>query len=380
MIVDFFTSEMFGFLLKLFSGLAAAAFGMLGIGTKTREDDGRLTRNGKIALAGIIVAGLLGVGTSVYDFAAGQKKARDAAKESQLLMLSVQRGLYPLREMKLTVRVSMSEDFPGAREYEKWLRARIRRNSDCKVQSSPLKCTFQSVGPNRSTYSIPTSSGLFPSTKTQLRSSFNAFDIYVRLYAYQRTDTLDKPTYQPSGRPFRISWSDELPARTTLKYNLPEQTLNLDFDEIGLVGNAAKTGGVYSLADIAPGMIAMTLGARRYVFCGVPLAGDCRERVAPLFKAISLEVADLTFPFPQHIVIGAPRSNSIDCFIFDREFKAALLPGVMDVKPGFVFQRLNLQNEEKAQACKSVNNSIKEASRTDVPLDDDFGFLKSRSF
>ena len=59
MIVDFFTSEMFGFLLKLFSGLAAAAFGMLGIGTKTREDDGRLTRNGKIALAGIIVAGLL---------------------------------------------------------------------------------------------------------------------------------------------------------------------------------------------------------------------------------------------------------------------------------------------------------------------------------
>src|SRR3984893_9718605 len=135
---------MFGFLLKLFSGLAAAAFGMLGIGTKTREADGRFTRSGKIALVGIIVAGLLGVGTSVYDFATGQKKAREAAKKSQLLMLSVQRGLYPLREMKLAVRVSMSEDFPGAREYEKWLRARIRRNPDCKVQSSSLKCTFQS--------------------------------------------------------------------------------------------------------------------------------------------------------------------------------------------------------------------------------------------
>ncbi len=234
------------------------------------------------------------------------------------------------------------------------------------------------MGPNASRYSIPASSGLFPSTKTQLRSSFDAFNIYVRLYVYQRTETLDQPTYQPLGRPFRISWSDELPANTLLRYNLPDQTLNLDFDDIGLVGNAATTGGVYSLADIAPGMIAMTLGVRRYIFCGVPLAGDCRERVAPLLRAISLEVADLTFPFPQHIVIGAPPANSINCSIFDREFKAAILPDDMDVKPGFVFQRLNLQDQEKAQACNSIDNSVKEAPRTDVALDDDFGFLKSR--
>ena len=92
-IVEFFTSDTFGFLLKLFSGLAAAAFGILGIGTKTREDNGRLTRNGKIALTGIIVAGFLAIGTSVYEFTTGQKQAEEAAKKSEKLMLSVQRGL-----------------------------------------------------------------------------------------------------------------------------------------------------------------------------------------------------------------------------------------------------------------------------------------------
>ena len=377
-VADFFTSEIFGFLLKIFSGLAAAAFGILGIGTKTREDDGRLTRNGKIALTGIIVAAVLGVGTSIYDFATGQKKGREAAKKSQLLMLSVQRGLYPLREMKVKVRISISEDFPGAGKYKRWLTAQIKRNPDCNVQRPSLKCTVESVGPSRSRYSIPTSSGLFPSTKTQLWSSLNAFNIYVRLYVYLRTETLNQPRYQPLGRPFRISWSDGLPANTLLRYNLPEQTLDLDFGDIGLVGNAATTGGVYSLADIAPGMIAMTLGVRRYIFCGIPLAVDCRERVAPLLRAISLEVADLTFPFPQHIVIGAPPANSINCFIFEREFKAAILPDDMDVKPGFVFQRLNLEDKEKVQACDAIDNSLREAPRTEVPLDDDFSFLKSQ--
>jgi hypothetical protein len=53
-IIDFLTSETFGFLLKLLAGLATAAFGILGIGTQTRDKQGKLTRNGWIALVGII--------------------------------------------------------------------------------------------------------------------------------------------------------------------------------------------------------------------------------------------------------------------------------------------------------------------------------------
>ena len=96
-LISSLTSPTTGFLLKLFGGLTAAAFGILGVGAKTREDDGRLNCKGLIALIGILVGGILALGTSVYEFAVSQQKERDDRRRSERLMLSIQRGVYPMR-------------------------------------------------------------------------------------------------------------------------------------------------------------------------------------------------------------------------------------------------------------------------------------------
>lgn len=111
----FFTSPLFGFLLKLLSGLAAAAFGLFGIGTKTRDDNGKFTRDGRIALIGVLVAGVIAGTTSIYEFSVGHEKDRQEHLQSQRLMLSVQRGLYPLRGVSGELRLTFTQDFAGSK-------------------------------------------------------------------------------------------------------------------------------------------------------------------------------------------------------------------------------------------------------------------------
>src|SRR5258708_2946331 len=91
-----------GFLLKLFAGLAALGFGILGVGAETRDAGGKLTRKGWIALIGIIVAGILALGTSISEFVAGQEKEQAERRHNERLMLSVQRNLYPLRSVRVS--------------------------------------------------------------------------------------------------------------------------------------------------------------------------------------------------------------------------------------------------------------------------------------
>jgi hypothetical protein len=70
------------FFLKLFSGLAATAFGILGIGTKTRHDSGKLTKEGKVALADILIAGAIGSIATINDGGQGCAFTRPCARSS----------------------------------------------------------------------------------------------------------------------------------------------------------------------------------------------------------------------------------------------------------------------------------------------------------
>lgn len=66
-VIAWLTSPTLGFVLKVFGGVTAAAFGVLGVGAETRDVLGRLNRKGWIALTGILVGGILAMGTSVYE-------------------------------------------------------------------------------------------------------------------------------------------------------------------------------------------------------------------------------------------------------------------------------------------------------------------------
>jgi hypothetical protein len=104
------TSPTVGFLLNLVAAIGADAFGVLGIGAKTRDHKGHLTPNGWIALIGLLVAALFAIGKSVYDFRTGEVTAVAKKKRNDLLLLSVRRNLYPMCGLKAIVNVSLDGD------------------------------------------------------------------------------------------------------------------------------------------------------------------------------------------------------------------------------------------------------------------------------
>jgi hypothetical protein len=167
--LEFLTSDTFGFLLKLLTGLAAAGFGLLGVGTETRDTSGHFTRAGRIALIGILCAGVLAVATSVYEFATEQYKAREDREHSKQLMLSVQAGLYPLRAMNLNTMWALNEETAwGLTEYRSRLTKALAGHS-CKLLTKLFKCGQSSDG--RDSYIIFSNSPLFPQKGSKLRST-----------------------------------------------------------------------------------------------------------------------------------------------------------------------------------------------------------------
>src|SRR5580698_8137580 len=96
-IAHFFSQPLVGFILKLLAGIATAVFGIIGLGRDSRKPNGNLSALGYIALGGIVLAGLFAVGSSIYDYSSSQRTAAEEKKQSQRLLLSVRRGIYPFR-------------------------------------------------------------------------------------------------------------------------------------------------------------------------------------------------------------------------------------------------------------------------------------------
>lgn len=198
MILDALTSETAGFLLKLFSGIAAAAFGMLGIGTKTREDNGAFTPNGRIALIGIVIAGLFAIGTSVYDFANGQQKARDDRLKNQRLMVSIQRGLYPLKDITADLTIDVAGTFAGYDDYKSELLQALPHYDQC-VDDNANK-SFRCTGLRDSggyIYEIPQESPLFPKQSSPTAIALDSFYLVLGILPLgvepTKTNVLETP-------------------------------------------------------------------------------------------------------------------------------------------------------------------------------------------
>ncbi len=69
-------------LLKVLSFIAAGAFGALGLLSKYKDDDGRITRAGKVALAGIVLSGILSLSMFILETTKAKLSARRAQAEA----------------------------------------------------------------------------------------------------------------------------------------------------------------------------------------------------------------------------------------------------------------------------------------------------------
>jgi hypothetical protein len=107
-------SSSFGLWTKVLAAIAAAGFGMLGVGKDTRKS-GTLTQTGWIALIGIVVAGEFALAATFNDYTSGKKK-------DELLLLSVQRAAYRLHGLTLWMEVPLDNSFYGLDPYKDTLR------------------------------------------------------------------------------------------------------------------------------------------------------------------------------------------------------------------------------------------------------------------
>lgn len=307
-ILDFFTSETAGFLLKLFAGIAAAAFGMLGIGTKTREDDGRLTTNGRIALIGIVVAGVLAIGTSVYDFATGQKKAQEDRKKSERLLLSVQRGIYPLKGISGEVRMRFTKDFVGAAEYKTMLRGKLPKTKGQCDSGKDYFCYHSDN--NGDTYGIREGSALFPKRGSPVELVLRNIDIDIMLI--QPKAGLGNKHFNRIGF-FSFQLSEASPKSAVIAFKPATGALEYEIEEFRIPDKVASASGVYSLIEVFPGFIVAGSGLSDRLLCSELRGLDCSKVTKSLEGAFQLDELVLRFEYPKAIHFERDNPNFIRC-------------------------------------------------------------------
>jgi hypothetical protein len=282
---------MAGFLLKLFSAIAAMGFGAMGIGRETRnKETGKLTRSGKIALWGIIVAFIVGAASTVYDYVSAERTAAANQKAAQTLIYSVKQGLYPFRNITADLTLSLGNTFPGVKELPKLLpSAGTVYFNGGKVPGYPS--------------GLPTSSTVYKALRGQS----------VDVFLFRRV--AEAPYYRPLGT-FIVSNGRKLNERTALTFDPEKQTVEA-YQSFALSNEYVQNAHVQSLVDFTPGAIFTTPAIEPediLTFCeeaGARDLPDCRKRYVDLMAAaVGIEYLTLRFEHVKQVSIN-PRTDKI---------------------------------------------------------------------
>jgi hypothetical protein len=134
-------------LLTIIGALSTTGFGVFGIGSKTRNDDGSLTRSGKVAIIGLAVGLLITISLQFAE----QKRATLAAKADAIrLEKLVRSSLYGAltisdARMDIIVRVALSTLREVDAEYSARLLSSMENTSSCTRSPSPTRISDEYI-------------------------------------------------------------------------------------------------------------------------------------------------------------------------------------------------------------------------------------------
>jgi hypothetical protein len=125
-------------ILKAIGAISTAAFGMYGVGVKTRDEDGNITRAGVVAVTGIAASLLVAMASVVVESYQRERGAQEEARKYEQL---TRNALYAsLSTDRATISVSLSIDAitlaAVAPKYFSRLRAALATRAACKVSES----------------------------------------------------------------------------------------------------------------------------------------------------------------------------------------------------------------------------------------------------
>jgi hypothetical protein len=350
---DFLTTPLFGFLLKLFAGIATAAFGLLGIGATTRDAGGRLTPSGKTALVGILVAAFLALGSVVYDYSVAQKAAAAELQKSRHLLLSVQRGVYPLRDVSGEVTISFAGAIPGLSDYTASLDKSLPKGvTTC--EGNPLCYGDDDGAP---IYRLPSTSSLFPKPTSEFGIILDSLALNIRLVS-MRPGPADKH-YTLIGF-FRFYLREAKAQQTSVLYYPMSKRIEYYLKNFSIPEQDVIGSGVYSLVEIFPGFIMASTDEHDDPLCNalkIASGPTCYEHILkPLENGMKLEELWLKFKYPKSLRVQ--RGSSIECVAGnEKDILIAQMPDEID-KIDTLGNYLEVLDDRKHAwpICQALNN------------------------
>lgn len=314
-LLDALTSPFVGFLIKCIAGVATAYFGLIGIGAKTREDDGSLTPKGRLALIGFLVSGTLALGSVCYDYFSAQKAARNELEKSQRLLLSVERGIYPLRNINGDITFNLSKDSKELSNYRAFLVAKLPKKAKSCAPTAEYSCGDRAddgtIG-----YVIPPKSPLFPKLGSQtavVLSNLGAEIDFVKLNPKEA-----KTQYTRAGNFYFLPHND---GGGIITFDPDNFAMQYTVNRFTIPDSDTMKAGIYSLAEVFPG------------FVGIQAAMVDKSICSNCFRPVTSEHGDgttiqelvLRFPYPKTLRLNSV--NDFECRSYDNDrFSILTLP------------------------------------------------------
>jgi hypothetical protein len=101
--------------------IVAAATAVIAALAKTKDDNGQLTRAGKLYFAFILLASLVAIATQIVDDVRQERSATEQLKRNADLLEQVIRGQYPLRNIRASYQFDVPAALPGVEHYRRRL-------------------------------------------------------------------------------------------------------------------------------------------------------------------------------------------------------------------------------------------------------------------
>lgn len=298
----FFVSGFFGFLLKSVAIVAGAAFGILGLGSKVRDDSNKLTAKGKLALFGLVFMALLALVAQTLEYWRAQQAAAESAlrtaedlRRSQALLSSVLRGVFPMRGVSVDFSIVLPRGNIALDQLRATLKEAGQGQRKCGLLPKGLLCAVRSERGEVIGYRVERDSPFFPRPGSDAFNILRTQQIFVAFYS---RDTNDE--YHRAGS-FRVEWDREDQMKgARLIYLVTDDSLQLEMEGLPVDDAELRRSGVLALSDLFPGGISASTMTFDDELCE-PYNEVVCDRLTQSLEKTQLMSLELRFPFPKKI-------------------------------------------------------------------------------
>jgi hypothetical protein len=173
---------------KVLSVLAAGLFGVLGHAKKPKDDAGRLTKWGKIALAGILLSTILSLTLHIFETALAQEAARTAKEEATKakaaadamaenlaqVLLNAKKNLEDTSKIKLNLDETLLKQDKNLKKADMLAKDMTSNLEKLDVVGGDVRRSLNPIGPVRLTLSLRVPAAPIKAYRTRLRNKYSS--------------------------------------------------------------------------------------------------------------------------------------------------------------------------------------------------------------